>query len=83
MTGDDGIPRDPSHYSPSVHAGQQRKHRGIDWEIVADTIQHGEVLDKHEDDCVMFVQEYEQLQAPVGVVANYKMGVLITIEFRK
>jgi len=80
---DDGIPRDPSHYSPSVHAQQQRRHRGIDWEVVSETIQDGEVLDRHEDDCVLFVRDYEQLQAPVGVVANYEMGVIITVEFRK
>jgi len=80
---EDGIPRDPSHYSPSVHAQQQRRHRGIDWEIVAETIQDGEVRNSHDDDCVMFVQEYEQLQAPVGVVVDYEMGVIITIEWRK
>ena len=69
-------PRDPSEYSPTTHAGQQAKHRGIDWERVADAIEHGEVRDTHKSGNVLFVED-----APdsVGVVADTETCEILTV----
>jgi hypothetical protein len=77
------VPRDPSFYSPTTHAGQQAKHRNIGWDTVAETIETGDVKPSHKQNCCLFVKEYPTLENAVGVVANYKDGVVITIEFRK
>ena len=78
-----GISRDPSHYSPTTHAKQQRKHRGIDWQYVAETIKEGSINPSPKDDCVLFIQEFISEKKPIGVVANYVDGVIITVEYRK
>lgn len=77
----DSISRNPSDFSPTTHAKQQRKHRNIDWDAVADAIQEGEVKQSHKDDCVIFVHDCGYTD-PVGVVANVVEGAILTIEFR-
>lgn len=79
----ENIPRDPSKYSPTVHAGQQAKHRNISWDQVAETIEEGEVRQSHEENCVLLVQEFASPASPVGVVVNYVKGVIITVEYRE
>lgn len=77
------IPRDPSHYSLSTHAHQQARWREIDYRLIADTIKDGNIKNSHKDNCKLFIREYEFAQHPVAVVANYEMGVIITVEWRK
>jgi hypothetical protein len=77
------VPRDPEAYEPTTHAMQQRKHRRIGWDTVAETIETGDVKPSHKQNCCLFIKEYATLEHPVGVVANYEDGVVITIEFRK
>ncbi len=79
----ENIPRDPSKYSPTVHAGQQAKHRNISWDQVAETVQEGELRQSHAENCVLFVQGFASKENPVGVVANYEEGVIITVEYRE
>lgn len=79
---DINIPRNPSYYSPSTHAKQQRKHRDIPWELVAETIETGELIGDHRQDCEKFIEEFEGVDLPVCVVVNYEMGVVITVEWR-
>lgn len=76
------IPRDPEAYRPTTHAGQQAKHRRIGWEYVAETIREGEIKPSHKENCVVFVREFISKDKPVGVVANYADGAVITVEYR-
>lgn len=76
------VPRDPSYYHPSTHAGQQRKHRGIEWDQVAETLSDGRVKTCHKPDCRLFVREFDDAQEPVAVVANVEMGQILTVEWR-
>jgi len=79
---DDGIPRDPSAYRPTIHAQQQRRDRGIDWEKVGETIRSGTIEESPANACVVFVREFPRLQRPVGVVVDYVECDVITIEYR-
>jgi len=76
------VPRNPAFYHPSTHAGQQRKHRGIEWGQVSQTITDGRVKNSHKEDCKLFVREFENTTKPVGVVANVENGHILTIEWR-
>lgn len=69
-------PRDPSFYSPTIHAGQQAKDRGIEWGRVASVIEGGEVRETHKPDCVLFVGE------TVRVVADETNGDIVTVTYR-
>jgi hypothetical protein len=77
------IPRKPGFYTPSLHAKQQRKHRGIDWRTVVKTITDGIVKNSHKENCCLFVQDFHYTDRPVGVVVNYVDGAILTIEFRQ
>lgn len=76
------ISRDPSDYSPTIHAGQQAKHRDITFSEVADTIEKGEVRNTNKSTVRLFVHEFEHYDRPVGVVADVTNGEVITVEFR-
>lgn len=76
------IPRDPSHYRPSVHAVQRKKDRGIDWELISDTIATGKVRETHIEDKYLFSKYYEGMDKPIGVVAHAINGTIMTVEFR-
>lgn len=76
------IPRDPSFYSPSAHAQQQSRHRGIDWDMVGKAIDNGDIKPSYKDDVCIFVKECTNEDEPVGVVADYKAGVILTVEWR-
>jgi len=76
------IPRNPGEYEPTTHAGQQAKHRNIDWQYVAETIKEGEIEDSLKENCVVFVREFISKDDPVGVVVNHVDGVIITVEYR-
>lgn len=76
------VPRDPEHYHPTIHAKDQRRHRGIDWLDVSEAIQEGEIRNSHEPECKLFVHECGHAH-PVGVVANVETGEIVTVEFRK
>lgn len=77
------VPREPSFYHPSTHAGQQRKHRGISWDQVAETLAEGRVKTCHKPDCRLFVREFEDEDRPIGVVASVECGEILTVEWRK
>lgn len=83
MTWTENVPRDTDHYWPSIHASQQRKHRNIEWIVVAETIKHGEIKKSHKDDCCLFVHDLRDTDEPVGVVANYETGEILTVEWRR
>jgi transcriptional/translational regulatory protein YebC/TACO1 len=72
------VSRDPSDYEPTNHALQRAKYRGIDLELVAETIEQGECRESHEDDCKVFVNDFEHTDNPVRVVANVEMQSVIT-----
>jgi len=76
------VPREPEHYSPTVHAGQQAKHRGIGWQFVSETIKDWSINPSPKADCVLFIKEFISQEKPIGVVANYVDGVIITVEYR-
>lgn len=79
---DHNIPREPEHYSLSTHAGQQCKHRDIGFEDVAETIRKGRVKNAHGQHTKLFIREYPWYDDPIGVVANYNEGVIVTVEYR-
>lgn len=72
------ISRDPSDYRPSDHCKQRVRYRGIAWDDVSETIQHGEVYPSRRDDCYACVKHFDHLQHPVKVVVNPVQGVVIT-----
>lgn len=76
------IPRNPNFYYPSTHAVQQQKHRDIRWELIAETIRTGELKGSHKENCELFVKDFTHTNHPVGVVANYVEGEVITVEWR-
>jgi len=76
------ISRNPDDYYPSDHATIRAKERGIDWPVVVNVIEQGEIKDSHKEDCVLFVDEYSFTPDPVGVVADYTDGEIITVEYR-
>ena len=76
------ISRNPEDYRPTTHAGQQAKHRDIDWQHVAETIREGDIKNSHKENCVLFVKEFISKDKPVGVVANVEDGAIITVEYR-
>lgn len=62
-------PRDPSAYSPTTHAGQRVRDRGVEWADVAETIAEGEVRQTHHADRKMFVED----------VAGGRLGVVVAL----
>lgn len=76
------IPRDPSHYRLSIHAGQRRVERDIPKEAIADTIETGEVRHTNHENKRLFVKQYPGDEYPVGVVANVEDGEIVTVEWR-
>jgi len=77
------VPRDVSNYYLTLHAKQQRRHRNITLEYVRETIRNGEIRQSAKRNCVLFVQEFVSKDHPVAIVANYRDGAIITIEYRK
>ena len=68
------IPRDPGHYSPTLHASQRRRDRGLEWEEVSEAIQHGEVSESwSKEDCFVFYTE------SCTAVANVECGDILTV----
>lgn len=76
------VERDPGYYFPSDHAVNRAKERGIDWPLVASTIKDGEVVESHKDGCYLFIEEFEFVDDPVGVVAA-ESGKILTVEWRE
>jgi hypothetical protein len=76
------VKRDPEYFWPSVHSIQQKKARGIGWDDVSETIQHGEAKPTHKENVWLYIHDcgYQKL---VGVVASNDNGEILTIEFRK
>jgi hypothetical protein len=79
----ENVPRDPSHYSPSIHAGQQRKHREIPWDAVAATLREGEVRPSAKPSCRVFVARPTWTEGPVRVIANPECGEIVTIAWER
>lgn len=77
------VPREPKHYFPSVHAIQRSKDRKITWEETAETIQTGDIVDSHKENCKLFIKHFDYYEKPVGVVASITSGEIITVEFRE
>lgn len=77
------ISRDPEFYFPSDHAYNRAKQRGIDFEIVAETIESGQVKDAYGSNCKLFVKEIPTHENPIGVIADVETGKIITIEHRE
>jgi len=76
------VNRDPGHYWPSLHAQQQQRYRGIDWVDVSETIANGKMKYSHKENCKLFIKEFAHYDDPVGVVANYDNGEILTVEYR-
>jgi len=72
------ISRDPSDYEPTNHALQRAKYRGIDLELVAETIEDGECYPSHKEDCRVFKRDFVHTEQPVHVVANVETQSVIT-----
>jgi hypothetical protein len=77
------VPRQPEFYYPSTHATLRKKERNIPWQKVSKTIANGRIKDSPKEDCKIFVKQFERDTLPVGVVADYECGEIITIEWRK
>lgn len=68
------IPREPGHYSPTIHAQQQQRDRGLEWGEISHAIQHGEVTDSFEKpDCYLFYTN------ACTAVANVRDGRILTV----
>jgi hypothetical protein len=74
--------REPSDYTASLHAKQQRKWRDIEGWQVAKTIKEGEIRNSHKKYCKLFIKDFDGYEQPVGVVVNAMQGKVITIEWR-
>jgi len=77
------VPREPDHYHPTTHCIDRVKQRDINWEFVSQTIQHGTVKNSHREGCKLFIQDFQGLSDPVGVVANVETGHILTVEWRR
>lgn len=77
------VPRDPSFYYPSTHATVRKKERNIPWDKVSETLAEGRLQESWKDDCKLFLKHFEGDDLPVGVVANYECGEILTVEWRK
>lgn len=73
------ISRDPSDYRPRDHALQRAKYRGIDLELVSETIADGSVDPSWEDNCHVFKKSSVHTDYPVRVVANTETCEVITV----
>jgi hypothetical protein len=76
------VSRDPSDYHPTVHCTQRSRERGISYEQIATTIQDGRIEPSPQDNCKLFVKEFDQELNPVGVVADIQANKIITVEYR-
>lgn len=72
------VPRERSYYSPTTHAGQQRKDRGIEWDWVGQTIENGGVKDGEKRNVVVFTYNIHG-EGNVRVVASIANGDILTI----
>lgn len=79
----DDISRDPGDYHMSYHATGRANYRHIDYEMVCETIRDGEIKNSHKENCCLFIKELWYTENPVGVVANYEDGEILTVEWRK
>ena len=77
------VPRDLENYYLTTHAKQQRRHRDIHLQYVEETINEGDIKPSPKENCVLFVREFISKDKPVGVVADYVDGAIITVEYRK
>lgn len=73
-------PRDPSAYSPTIHAGQRKRDRNVEWEDVADVIREGELRQTHNADRKMFVDDVDG--TPLGVVVHRDTQEIVTVEWK-
>lgn len=73
------ISRDPSDYRPRNHALQRAKYRGIDLELVGETIAEGSVHPSYENNCYVFKRDFEHTDKPVRVVVNAQRQCVITV----
>ena len=78
--GGEGVPRDPSEYHLSIHAGQQRVHRDIPKPAIADTISTGEVETAAGDHHRKFIKQYPGDDYAIAVVVDLSDGEICTIE---
>jgi len=76
------IPRNPGHYSLTLHAKQQRRHRDIHLQYIEETIKEGKIEDSPKENCVLFVRDFISKDNPVGVVVDYTTGDILTVEYR-
>jgi len=72
------ISRNPSDYSPTTHAKQRVRYRGIAWADISETIRTGDLVQSHKDDCWLFIQRFEQYDHPIKVVVDVNNSVVIT-----
>jgi hypothetical protein len=79
----DEIPRSPSHYQPTSHCVQQSRYRGIEYSIIAETIQDGTIKNSHKENCCLFINDFHFADDPVAVVVNYVDGAILTVEWRQ
>jgi len=77
------IPRNPEHYTLTLHAKQQRRHRDIHLQYIEETIKDGEIKNSHKKNCVLFVRDFISKDDPVGVVVDYTTGDILTVEYRE
>jgi hypothetical protein len=77
------IPRDPEFYYPSEHAVLRKRRREIPWPKISKTLANGRIKNSHEDNCKLFLKQFDDDDLPVGVVANYECGEIVTVEWRK
>lgn len=73
------ISRDPSDYRPRNHDLQRAKYRGIDLELVSETIEQGSVFDSYKPNCKIFKQNFVHTDHPVRVVVNHESQHVITV----
>lgn len=73
------ISRDPSDYRPRDHALQRAKYRGIELDLVAETIAEGRVYSSHKPHCRVFKHDYAHTDRPVRVVADIHAQEVLTV----
>lgn len=73
------ISRDPSDYRPCNHALQRAKYRGIDLELVSETIAEGEAHPSWKEGCYVFTKDFVHTDHPVRVVCDIERGAVVTV----
>jgi len=77
------VSRDPADYSPTIHALQRSKFRGIEMCHVAECIENGNLQESKRPGCKLFILDHAAYSQPIYCVADIDAGEVVTVGYRQ